>query len=303
MGSAQKYSLKWNDFTVNVASTFRDLHSRHDFVDVTLACADGSTLEAHKVILSSVSTYFRDILKTTPCKHPIIILKDTNRDEASAMLEFAYTGEVNVAQDLLPSLLDTARAFRIKGLDKVENPVDPTSLPPPPPLPPPAHQPAGGGGSQTVLPPPPPAREWPQQPPQQDIKPTFLLAAAASAVAGSTPNGEVPLHLKVNERRRPREVTPPPSLPNSQPPTRENSPCPTTTTSCSSARTPPPKRWKKSFDMTSAPKEENEQQQQQQQQQQPPQTTAENYSYSRSSTLPYPHSMPTSPTMFERGSN
>jgi len=32
-------------------------------VDVTLACADGSTLEAHKVILSSVSTYFRDILK------------------------------------------------------------------------------------------------------------------------------------------------------------------------------------------------------------------------------------------------
>ena len=63
MGSSQKYSLKWNDFTVNVASTFRDLHSRHDFVDVTLACSDGSTLEAHKVILSSVSSYFRDILK------------------------------------------------------------------------------------------------------------------------------------------------------------------------------------------------------------------------------------------------
>ena len=100
MGSTQKYSLKWNDFTVNVASTFRDLHCRHDFVDVTLACADGSTLEAHKVILSSVSSYFRDILKvsldhclipisvihpnayllTTPCKHPIISLKDIVRE-------------------------------------------------------------------------------------------------------------------------------------------------------------------------------------------------------------------------------
>ena len=34
-----------------------------DFVDVTLACADGATIAAHKVILSSVSTYFRDILK------------------------------------------------------------------------------------------------------------------------------------------------------------------------------------------------------------------------------------------------
>lgn len=63
MGSAQKYSLKWNDFTVNVASTFRDLHTRSDFVDVTLACSDGSTLDAHKVILSSVSSYFRDVLK------------------------------------------------------------------------------------------------------------------------------------------------------------------------------------------------------------------------------------------------
>ena len=41
------------------------------------------------------------------------------------MLEFAYTGEVNVAQELLPSLLHTAKSFRIKGLDKVENPVDP----------------------------------------------------------------------------------------------------------------------------------------------------------------------------------
>ena len=82
---------------------------------MTLACADGSTIDAHKVILSSVSTYFRDILKVretsrpqeslcredifisfqnAPCKHPIIILKDTLREEAQAMLEFAYTGEV-----------------------------------------------------------------------------------------------------------------------------------------------------------------------------------------------------------------
>ena len=45
-----------------------------------------------------------------------------------SLRRFAYTGEVNVAQDLLPSLLHTARSFRIKGLDKVENPID---APPP----------------------------------------------------------------------------------------------------------------------------------------------------------------------------
>ena len=104
---------------------------------MTLACADGSTIAAHKVILSSVSTYFRDILKVSlpswdlhnlnqnnfyllerttlfcekidsfrndvfnhscfqnaASKHPIIILKDTIREELQAMLEFAYTGQV-----------------------------------------------------------------------------------------------------------------------------------------------------------------------------------------------------------------
>lgn len=65
MGTVQKYSLKWNDFSLNVASTFGDLYTRHDFVDVTLACSDGSTLDAHKIILSSVSTYFCEILKVS----------------------------------------------------------------------------------------------------------------------------------------------------------------------------------------------------------------------------------------------
>jgi len=145
MGSTtqQKYSLKWNDFGVNVATTFRDLHAHSDFADVTLACAEGSTLEAHKVILSSVSTYFRDILKSTTCEHPIVILKDTAREVAQAMLEVAYTGEVNVAQELLPALLDTARCFRIKGLDKVESP---------PLEPPPAHSHSGIPHQSSVSP-------------------------------------------------------------------------------------------------------------------------------------------------------
>jgi len=56
--------------------------------------------------ITKILYYF---FQQNPCKHPIVILKDTGRDEAAAMLEFAYTGEVNVAQDLLPTLLHTAR--------------------------------------------------------------------------------------------------------------------------------------------------------------------------------------------------
>ncbi|TRY61057.1 hypothetical protein TCAL_07968 [Tigriopus californicus] len=320
MGSAQKYSLKWNDFTVNVASTFRDLHTRSDFVDVTLACSDGSTLDAHKVILSSVSSYFRDVLKTTRCKHPIIILKDTGKDEASAMLEFAYTGEVNVAQELLPSLLQTARSFRIKGLDKVESPVE---APAHPKIPPHPHTPLHQAPHQRVEAQTPSSEHWVESAPQTrshspssihsqpDIKPPFsehhFLAASEN---GKNIHG-----------RREREVSPPHSHDaGSQPPTREASPC-----SQQSSRTPPPKRWKRSFDMnhptsTSGKIISNNED--------PMSLVPENYSTrpdyepskpylesngvaanaSNSSSVPsglrsypYPHSMPTSPTMFERG--
>jgi len=321
MGITQKYSLKWNDFTVNVASTFRDLHARQDFVDVTLACADGSTLEAHKVVLSSVSSYFRDILKQTPCKHPIIILKDTPRDEASAMLEFAYTGEVNVAQELLPALLHTARAFRIKGLDKVESPVADNAAA------------ADPSASNPVLPPPPrwelagshpgaaAAAAGATSPDDSVTKPQSGAGGGEHflAAADKLPSAANPV-LNVNGRRE-REVSPPPahSRPGSRPPTRENSPCPTSGSS-NSARTPPPKRWKRSFDMSGAVAHAQQQPKTEPAETQPLPMIAENYSTTANRqqtefepskqqqadsadrrSLPYPHSMPTSPTMFERG--
>jgi len=347
MGSTQKYSLKWNDFTVNVASTFRDLHSRHDFVDVTLACADGSTLEAHKVILSSVSSYFRDILKTTPCKHPIIILKDTGRDEASAMLEFAYTGEVNVAQELLPSLLHTARSFRIKGLDKVENPVEPAPRRPEAQTPssehwmesaPPtrSHTPSSIHSQHDVKPPHFSSEHFLSMSNDKSHPATQHPSVAHSNSSVSSNNGFTGL-LRSAERERERELqnhqmaSPPPSLPNSQPPTREASPAPMMLGQ--NARTPPPKRWKRSFDMAHPNAPQPARKDSGVNHEQPLSLIAErcqgeDYSQSRPSdyndsakrfcepnavravtsstnggsrTLPYPHSMPTSPTMFERG--
>jgi len=274
MGTSQKYSLRWNDFSLNVASTFRDLHSRQDFVDVTLACADGTTLDAHKVILSSVSSYFREILKTAPCKHPIIILKDTCREEASAMLEFAYTGEVNVGQELLPSLLHTARCFKIKGLDNVQAPAgllehnanngDPDwagSLPPTRPHTPPTRPQSPVTRSHT-----PPTR--PQTPSTRPHSPQSTHPHSPTSVQSSheiksyhepQQQPEQPSNIKQFSEHFLAVAPTPPSpvhLPrahsSSQPPTRSSSPCglisQPPSPHCqlpSAAPTPPQKRWKR----------------------------------------------------------
>ena len=62
------------------------------------------------------SPYFKSLLEENPAKHPIIILKDVPFTHLSAILEFMYAGEVNVAQDQLPAFLKTAERLKVKGL-------------------------------------------------------------------------------------------------------------------------------------------------------------------------------------------
>ena len=50
------------------------------------------------------------------CKHPIVILKDVNYRDLSAMLHFMYQGEVNIKQEDIASFLKVAETLQIKGL-------------------------------------------------------------------------------------------------------------------------------------------------------------------------------------------
>ena len=111
----QQFCLRWNDFQTNMVSSFKHLRDEKSFTDVTLAC-DGQTCKAHKMVLSACSPYFKALLEENPAKHPIIILKDVPFQHLTAILEFMYAGEVNVAQDQLPAFLKTAERLKVKGL-------------------------------------------------------------------------------------------------------------------------------------------------------------------------------------------
>ena len=76
----------------------------------------GQHTKSHKMILCACSPYFKNLLEQNPAKHPIIILKDVPFHHLTAILEFMYAGEVNVAQEQLPAFLKTAEKLQIKGL-------------------------------------------------------------------------------------------------------------------------------------------------------------------------------------------
>uniref|UniRef100_A0A0A1WSP8 Broad-complex core protein isoforms 1/2/3/4/5 n=1 Tax=Zeugodacus cucurbitae TaxID=28588 RepID=A0A0A1WSP8_ZEUCU len=111
----QHFCLRWNNYQSSITSAFENLRDDEDFVDVTLAC-EGRSIKAHRVVLSACSPYFRDLLKSTPCKHPVILLQDVNFLDLHSLVEFIYHGEVNVHQKSLQSFLKTAEVLRVSGL-------------------------------------------------------------------------------------------------------------------------------------------------------------------------------------------
>ena len=115
MGSDDQYCLRWNDFETNIKNAFYDLKEEKEFADVTLICGDGK-VDAHKVILSAGSTFFKKILKENHHSKPLIYLKGVKFSELNSVLRFVYHGEANIAMANLSSFLALAEELEVKGL-------------------------------------------------------------------------------------------------------------------------------------------------------------------------------------------
>jgi len=160
MGS-EKFCLRWNDFETNISSAFRELRDDKDFFDVTIAC-DDEQIQAHKVILSACSPFFRNILRRNPHEHPLLYLKGVKYTDLQSVLNFMYHGEVNVAQEELNSFLAVAEDLRVKGLTQNQSQAGgATKKDPLPNLPPPAIKTTPRSYEREYVPPPKRSRPHP----------------------------------------------------------------------------------------------------------------------------------------------
>merc|ERR1711936_315913 len=115
MGTTEKFCLRWNDFERNISGALKEIREDKDFFDVTLAC-DDDQIQAHKVIISACSQFFRNILRRNSHQHPLLYLKGVRFTDLQSVLNFMYHGEVNIAQEDLNSFLSVAEDLRVKGL-------------------------------------------------------------------------------------------------------------------------------------------------------------------------------------------
>lgn len=57
--------LSWNDHANNLSVSFKDLLMEKELIDVTLV-ADGNLFSAHRLVLSTISPYFRQMFAHMP---------------------------------------------------------------------------------------------------------------------------------------------------------------------------------------------------------------------------------------------
>ena len=114
---AEKFCLKWNDFSSNVSKSFGVLRTADYLHDVTLVSEDRKQVAAHRLVLAACSEYFRDIFRSTSQHaHPLLCLDGITAGDLSNILDYIYNGEIQIYQDNLDRFLTVAQKFRLEGL-------------------------------------------------------------------------------------------------------------------------------------------------------------------------------------------
>ena len=121
MGTLEKFCLRWD----SRGDTFANIQDYSQFFDCTLTTDDEEAysvnLRAHKVILSTCSEFFANILtKESMGAHsnPVIYINGISTLHMQNILHFIYNGEVSMDRKEVDHFLEVADNLKIKGLIK-----------------------------------------------------------------------------------------------------------------------------------------------------------------------------------------
>ncbi|XP_066953089.1 zinc finger and BTB domain-containing protein 41-like isoform X2 [Macrobrachium rosenbergii] len=112
--------LKWNSHSSTFTKNLGSLREQQIYTDVTISCGD-QFYPAHRLVLSSCSSFFEKSLEMTNCKSPVLLLYGIEQFILEHLLMFMYDGQVTVTKDDLPSFIRAAKWLGLKGLDTVAN--------------------------------------------------------------------------------------------------------------------------------------------------------------------------------------
>ena len=99
-------------------ASYRSPRKTPDFSDVTLVCEDGQRIQAHRLVLSSSSLFFQDLLQKEAHQKPMVFMRGLAHATLAALVDFIYHGEAEVKKENLEEFLKVAGELKVKGMTK-----------------------------------------------------------------------------------------------------------------------------------------------------------------------------------------
>lgn len=96
-----------------------DLRKRQQLCDVTI-CVGSKKLHVHRVVLASFSSYFLAMFTggMAESHEESVALKDVDCKAVELLIDFAYTGKLDITIDTVQSLLYTSSLFQLTAIQK-----------------------------------------------------------------------------------------------------------------------------------------------------------------------------------------
>ena len=94
---------------------YNELRIAEELLDVTLAC-DDYVVQAHKVILSASSSFFRKVIRNSNHDKPYIFLRGVMAEDLKSIVDFIYTGETQVAAENIQRFVDCGSELKVTGI-------------------------------------------------------------------------------------------------------------------------------------------------------------------------------------------
>ena len=96
-----------------LSTIFRNAKYLHD---VTLVSDDHKKVEAHKLVLSASSEYFREIFENNQHHHPLLCFDSISSEDMKNIMDYIYNGEVQIYQEDLDRFLTVVQRLKLEGL-------------------------------------------------------------------------------------------------------------------------------------------------------------------------------------------
>ncbi|KAK7075672.1 hypothetical protein SK128_026730 [Halocaridina rubra] len=113
---AKIIDLKWNAHSANFSKNLSILRDQQLYTDVTISCGN-QFYPAHRLVLSSCSSFFARAFEEVDCKSPALLLHGVDQLILEHLLMFMYDGQVTIPQDVLPQFIKVAHWLGMKGMD------------------------------------------------------------------------------------------------------------------------------------------------------------------------------------------